>query len=427
MKLSSYPHLVKEWHPTKNGDLTPSDYTHGSDKKVWWECHKGHSYSTSVSDRTRQKPIGCAYCAGKKVGKDNNLEALFPEIAKEWHPSKNKDLKPNEVTRGTPRKAWWLCSNNHSYQAAIANRTVQGTGCPYCAGKKASDENNLECLFPEIAKEWHPTKNQGLNPSDVTYGSHKKVWWLCPKDHSYQSQVRGRTGKHQNGCPQCSNQSSEPEIRILSELKYFFDEVINRHKVDGAEIDIYLPKLNLCIEYDGNYWHKDKELKDLEKNKLLASKGIQLIRIRQYPLKPLSKNDVLVSIKNSLDKDDINELLKKIIPFADTASQDKIKSYLAQPSFKNQKLFKEYRSYFPSPLPELSLLQTHPLIAKEWDYDKNKPLKPENYSHGAHHNAWWLCSKKGHSYESRIVDRVRTMVRCPYCLGKKTLNFDLFN
>ena len=109
----------------------------------------------------------------------------------------------------------------------------------------------------------------------------------------------------------------------------------------------------------------------------------------------------------------------------DDNSKGKIKSYLAQPSFKNQKLFKEYRSYFPSPLPELSLNKTHPLIAKECDYEKNKPLKPENYSFGAHHNAWWLCPK-GHSYESTIVDRTRVKTKCPYCLGKKTLNLDLF-
>ena len=43
MKLSLYPDLVKEWHPTKNGDLTPNDFTHGSGKKVWWLCPKGLS------------------------------------------------------------------------------------------------------------------------------------------------------------------------------------------------------------------------------------------------------------------------------------------------------------------------------------------------------------------------------------------------
>jgi hypothetical protein len=202
MKLSSYPHLVKEWHPSKNGELTPDDYTHGSDRKVWWVCLKGHSYSTSVSDRTRQKPISCAYCAGKKASKENNLETLFPEIAKEWHPSKNNDLSPNQVTRASTKKVWWECTIGHSYESTIANRTRNKNGCPYCAGRKASDENNLEALFPEIAKEWHPTKNKDLVPSEVTYGTHKKVWWLCPKEHSYESAVRGRTGKHQNACPQ---------------------------------------------------------------------------------------------------------------------------------------------------------------------------------------------------------------------------------
>ena len=52
MKLSSYPHLVKEWHPTKNGELTPDDFTHGTHKKVWWLCSKGHTYKQiSVTKR----------------------------------------------------------------------------------------------------------------------------------------------------------------------------------------------------------------------------------------------------------------------------------------------------------------------------------------------------------------------------------------
>ena len=50
--LSSYPELVKEWHPTKNGDLTPKDVTHGSSKKIWWLCSKGHSHYSTVSNRT---------------------------------------------------------------------------------------------------------------------------------------------------------------------------------------------------------------------------------------------------------------------------------------------------------------------------------------------------------------------------------------
>jgi len=41
--------------------------------------------------------------------------------------------------------------------------------------------------YPEIVSEWHPTKNGELKPDEVTHGSHKKVWWLCPKGHPYDS------------------------------------------------------------------------------------------------------------------------------------------------------------------------------------------------------------------------------------------------
>ena len=84
MNLLSYPHLVKEWHPTKNGELTPNEVTHGSSKKVWWLCSKGHSYDSAISNRAKEKkPTGCPYCSRNKVGEDNNLLYLFPELAKE--------------------------------------------------------------------------------------------------------------------------------------------------------------------------------------------------------------------------------------------------------------------------------------------------------------------------------------------------------
>ncbi|MFP5111404.1 zinc-ribbon domain-containing protein [Bacillaceae bacterium C204] len=34
-------------------------------------------------------------------------------------------------------------------------------------------------IGPEIAKQWHPTKNIGLNPSNISPGSGNRVWWLC--------------------------------------------------------------------------------------------------------------------------------------------------------------------------------------------------------------------------------------------------------
>ena len=62
--LSEYPELIKEWHPTKNGELKPDEVTHGSHKKVWWLCPKGHDYDVEIQSRTRKdrKGQGCPHC-----------------------------------------------------------------------------------------------------------------------------------------------------------------------------------------------------------------------------------------------------------------------------------------------------------------------------------------------------------------------------
>ena len=78
MNLSFYPQLVKEWHPTKNGELTPDDITHGSGKKVWWLCTKGHSYEAKPNHRTGMKS-NCPYCSGNRVNKENNFSVMFPD------------------------------------------------------------------------------------------------------------------------------------------------------------------------------------------------------------------------------------------------------------------------------------------------------------------------------------------------------------
>ena len=203
--LSEYPELIKEWHPTKNGELKPKEFTHGSHKKVCWLCPKGHSYDSVIKSRTRKdRPQGCPYCSGRRSSDGNNLLSLFPKIADEWHPTKNGELKPEDFTYGSRKKVWWLCPTGHYYDSIISSRTKKKPyGCPYCSGQRVSEENNLLFLFPKIATEWHPTKNGDSKPEEFTSGSGKKVWWLCPKDHSYEAAINKRTGKEPTGCPDC--------------------------------------------------------------------------------------------------------------------------------------------------------------------------------------------------------------------------------
>jgi very-short-patch-repair endonuclease len=269
--------------------------------------------------------------------------------------------------------------------------------------------------YPELVKEWHPTKNGELTPNDFTHGSSKKVWWMCPRGHEYESVINSRTKG--TGCRSCSRQSSQPEIRILTELKYLFKEVTSRYKVEGVEIDIFVPKYNLGIEYDGHYFHKNKKEKDLVKNKFLESKDITLIRIRESPLEKLSSNDLIVRSKE-LTKKDLNRLVHQMNSSVHDMNIH-VGDYLKLTDFVNTRMFNEFISCFPSPFPDLSLFNTHPDLSKEWDYESNYPLTPKDFSYGSDKKIWWKC-EIGHEYECEISRRARKEkpTGCSFCSGR---------
>jgi hypothetical protein len=161
----THPQIAVQWHPTKNGSLTPAQVTAGSGKKVWWICHKGsdHEWKTDVGSRVNGTK--CPYCAGQKVSITNSLASLYPEIAAQWHPTKNGELTPDKVTAYSNRRVWWVCAKNfdHEWDAVISSR-VKGKGCACCRGLRASSTNSLASLYPEVAAQWHPTKNGTLTP-----------------------------------------------------------------------------------------------------------------------------------------------------------------------------------------------------------------------------------------------------------------------
>ena len=58
--LTTYPHLVNQWHPSKNGDLDLAKITHGSKQTVWWACERcGGEWSARVYNRTLNSS-GCS-------------------------------------------------------------------------------------------------------------------------------------------------------------------------------------------------------------------------------------------------------------------------------------------------------------------------------------------------------------------------------
>ncbi len=149
--------------------------------------------------------------------KDNCLATCYPKLIPEWHPTKNVNLTPYDVTYGTGKKVWWRCSKGHEWEAAIKSRACDGTTCPYCANKKVCIDNCLATISPELALEWHPTKNGNLTPYDVTYGSVKKVWWRCSKGHEWKTALYTRAKGC--GCPYCSgHKKSKTKLKLFKLL-----------------------------------------------------------------------------------------------------------------------------------------------------------------------------------------------------------------
>ena len=63
--------------------------------------------------------------------------------------------------------------------------------------------DDLETLYPEIAKEWDNEKNGEVLPSHIKPYSNRKYFWICPKcGHSYQSKAGSRVAGH--GCSDCA-------------------------------------------------------------------------------------------------------------------------------------------------------------------------------------------------------------------------------
>lgn len=110
-----------------------------------------------------------------------------------------------------------------------------------------------------------------------------------------------------------SKQSKE-EIELVNYIKTIYQGEIQtsvRSLISKGEIDIYLPELNIGIEYNGIYWHSEKngKTKDYHLNKMNKCNklGVRLIQI--FSDEWINKKDIVKSKLNSiLNNNKINRI-----------------------------------------------------------------------------------------------------------------------
>jgi len=307
---------IKLWTnlTNKNYSLLSNKYISAIDN-LKWRCLKeecGEIFESSW-DKIKQGR-GCGFCDGKQVALSNCLATKNPKLASEWHPLRNGELTPYDVTCGSGKEAWWQCDKNpkHEWEAVIGIRNLHDSECPYCSGRLATEENNLLILNPELCKEWNYNKND-KSPSEYTQYSNIKVWWKCQKcGHEWDAVISSRKN---SGCPQCNEPKGEKRIREYLEFnnfkfvrQYTFTDLTSNFG-NKLRFDFCILNVNnsvIPIEFDGDFHFRKvysddgfeiTKYHDELKNKYCISRNISLIRIPFWEFDNIETilNDILIN------------------------------------------------------------------------------------------------------------------------------------
>lgn len=395
-KWANNQDFIVQW--SKKNTLLPEEC--GVAHKVWWVCALGHEWEAMPADRIKGK--GCPYCAHRLPSKEYNLAICYPHLIKEWDTISNP-CSPADVLPGSLNKFWWKCQFGHRWQSSVNNR-ARGSGCPYCCGFYATPQNSIT-RFPNLVSEFHLEKNGRLDIRKITRGSTRKLWWKCVNGHEWQASPNMRT--RGEGCPHCHKKHSDIEIRIWAEAKAVFGDARWSEKINGIEVDVYLPSLSLGIEVDGSYWHRNKTDKDKEKNRILAGMGVELIRLREKPLSLISENDVGCTVG-----EDRLMVVKRIFKKIAAIKGIDIWWYLQGTSFVAEEEY--HKKTAEVQFPSKSVIDTNPELVSEWNVEKNKGITLKSFAFRSNKKVWWKCAN-GHEWQAVIADRTRGWGNCIHC------------
>lgn len=393
--------LLTIWDNQLNA-LLPHKVAIGSHLCVWWHCNKcGYSYEREVQNQVRiyrQRGFTniCPICRGKRIVPEyNSLKACYPDIVEaEWDYEKNS-VAPDKIAPHTNKKVWWVCSNGHSYSSSPNNKLNGGGDCPFCSHQKVSPETSLLATYPEIAKEWHPSLNN-CGPEDIFPQSNVEVWWKCSVcGNEFKKKVYQRV-QSPFGCKECNKgrQTSISEQLVYNFLTQYFPDAINTYKIDrNTDIDVFLPSVNIGVEYDGARYHKSKLDKDIAKTKRIISHGIDLIRIRENGCPQLSVDGCVC-----IETDDTPVSLELKLPILlETISKVVHKEFILK-DFDFQSILRRLKAEFSTVPYDKSLeayieklkLEGKSLVAL-WDTEKNRTLTPRHVTTKSAIEVYWLC------------------------------------
>ena len=217
----------------------------------------------------------CPKCKGKYRTTEDIIKLFKEKYGDKYDYSKVDFKKMHE-------KVCIICPDHGEFWQT-PDKHLYGRGCPKCADKSRAKKLMIgKYEFIRRAKELFGDK---YNYDEVEYKNGlEKVKIICSKHGPFWQKPFYHLNGH--GCKKCGLIESRGETELFEYIVSLVGEEnveqSNRKILDGHEIDIYLPKHSIGIEYNGLKWHseqyKDKNY-HLLKTKNANEKGVKLIQV----------------------------------------------------------------------------------------------------------------------------------------------------
>lgn len=299
----THPEVAKEWHPTKNGDLTPDDVTYGSTVNAWWLCSTcKHEWELTITRKSlsfrKYNSNACPVCSNRVVTINKCLATTHPEVAKEWDFKKNGNLTPNNVTSGSGKNVFWICYKcNNKWNESICSKShrKENSGCVICRGRSFI---SLKTKYPELLKYWDYSKNIGLEPNEISKGSCKIVFWECHKcKHKWEESIANKSRNIEQNvepCPNCRMNIDKDEQTLLSaywDSNKNIDIKLNDYSMWSSEVVFW--KCKTCKhEWEENIRNKYRNVKQ----------NVEICPRCRAPHLYMNESDLIIFLKNLHNK-----------------------------------------------------------------------------------------------------------------------------
>jgi len=212
-------------------------------QKLKFICPNGHKHSITWANwSSKNNPQRCKYCAKNAPVSWSDVLYLFK--LKGW-----QVLTKENEWKNTGTKVKYKCNKGHVHSCiySILRYRFDSMECPTCSNRITIEFDDIKKSFEDEGWIVH-TKSNEYETQNKT-----QIDCECPNGHRQLKSVRKwRIGRR---CSYCSTSGPELEVRKFIDtldVKVIYND---RKKLNGKELDFYFPDIHKAIEFNGDYWH----------------------------------------------------------------------------------------------------------------------------------------------------------------------------